>query len=40
VEEAFDLAQVRGLDLTDLPELRGPMPLSIDGQGFDFSFPF
>ena len=23
VEEAFELAQVRGMDLTDLPELRG-----------------
>ncbi|HXD26095.1 MAG TPA: hypothetical protein VN609_09210, partial [Propionibacteriaceae bacterium] len=33
--EAFELAQVRGLDLADLPELRGPLPPEIKGRGVD-----
>jgi hypothetical protein len=35
IAEAFELAQVRGLDLTDLPELGGPLPAEIKGQGVD-----
>jgi hypothetical protein len=35
IAEAFELAQVRGLDLADLPELRGPLPPEIKGRGVD-----
>ena len=35
VAEAFELAQLRGLDLADLPELRGPLPPEIKGRAAD-----
>ncbi|MFI6959880.1 hypothetical protein ACIBJI_41260 [Nocardia sp. NPDC050408] len=39
VEEAFELAQVRGMDLTDLPELRGIMPPTFEGGDFTVNLP-
>jgi hypothetical protein len=37
VAEAFELAQVRGLDLTDLPELRATFPPAVAGAGTNLS---
>jgi hypothetical protein len=39
VEEAFELAQVRGMDLTDLPELRAMMPPTVEGGDFTVNLP-
>ncbi len=39
VEEAFELAQVRGMDLGDLPELRAMMPPTIEGGEFAVNLP-
>ncbi|TFV61568.1 hypothetical protein E4P42_01355 [Mycobacterium sp. PS03-16] len=39
VEEAHELARVRGMDLTDLPELRGTMPPTIEGGDFTLNLP-
>ncbi|MFG1932658.1 hypothetical protein ACGFK1_18745 [Mycobacterium sp. NPDC048908] len=39
VEEAFELAQVRGMDLTDLPELRAMMPPTFEGGEFTVNLP-
>lgn len=39
VEEAFELAQVRGMDLADLPELRAMMPPTVDGGDFTVNLP-
>ena len=39
VEEAFELARVRGMDLTDLPELRAMMPPTVEGGDFAVNLP-